>query len=245
MRNWVTAAEAHNLYAEEFQRESRWNQQYRPTHSFSGRFINRSHLYFASCPRRGLKINIGITGSLRPEDALKLYEMAFFSTGDILELGCSYGLSTYVIAQAIRDSGKSSRFDTVDINMNFALCTRRTLNKHGLTDYVNIWVGDAGPICESFSMLGRKFGFVFVDHSHEYRPVSRVCRQLSNLLDPGGYCLFHDYIDRRNIDLFSGDYRVFQATRDFLPVHKFGRVGIYGCAALYRREPSFSGHSVN
>ncbi len=69
---------------------------YRPTFDFPGEFINRSHQFFSSCPvKDGILIQLKdrrwfgrpIEGWLTREDALKLYEIAYFATGDILELG--------------------------------------------------------------------------------------------------------------------------------------------------------------
>src|SRR5215207_9888780 len=55
-------------------------------------FINEAHQRFSTCPRTGASIDIGIPGSLRREDALKLYEIAHYALGDGLELGTGEGL---------------------------------------------------------------------------------------------------------------------------------------------------------
>src|SRR5262249_44886716 len=60
-------------------------------------FINEHHRFFAVCPvKEEILIDIDIPGWLRREDALKLYEMAYFTNGHILELGTYQGLSTAI-----------------------------------------------------------------------------------------------------------------------------------------------------
>ena len=56
-------------------------------------------------------------GYLQKADALKLYELAFESVGDVLELETNKGLSTSIIAQALhyRDEG---RLETVELDSN-------------------------------------------------------------------------------------------------------------------------------
>ena len=61
-------------------------------------------------------IDVGIRGWSQHDDALKLYEMAFFAEGDILELGCFEGLSTSIVAQAIADADRSRKMHTIDLD---------------------------------------------------------------------------------------------------------------------------------
>ena len=49
-------------------------------------------------------------------DALKLYELAYFCEGDVLELGTHKGLSTSIIAQALHDRKRDGILETVDID---------------------------------------------------------------------------------------------------------------------------------
>jgi hypothetical protein len=81
---------------------------YQKTYAFPGPFINQSHhrLALSALHDSSDMINIGIEGWLLPADALKLYEMAYFCGGDILELGTYKGLSTSIMAEASRDSGR-------------------------------------------------------------------------------------------------------------------------------------------
>ena len=87
---------------------------YQPNFDFSGKFIDIYHQGLAEAPTKGkglVQIRSRrwfrrlIPGWLRREDALKLYELSYFTTGDILELGPHHGLSTSILAQAARCSG--------------------------------------------------------------------------------------------------------------------------------------------
>lgn len=89
---------------------------YQPNFNFSGAFIDTYHQSLAEAPLKDdVLIQIKnrrwfgrvLAGFLRREDALKLYELSYFATGDILELGSYQGLSTSILAQAVRNSGQS------------------------------------------------------------------------------------------------------------------------------------------
>jgi hypothetical protein len=81
---------------------------------------------------------------------------------------------------------------------------------------------------------GHRFGFVFVDHSHEYGPVRDVCEVLDRIVGPRAFVLFHDFNDPRNNDSANPDYGVSQAVFDALPAARFEFYGMFGCTALYR-----------
>ncbi|MDW8326577.1 MAG: class I SAM-dependent methyltransferase [Anaerolineales bacterium] len=216
---------------------------YRPTYDFPGPFINRSHRFFSTCPvkdnvliqvRSLPLIGKPIPGWLRREDALKLYEMAYFAQGDILELGSYQGLSTCILAQANRESPHRKMVYSVDLDAAAMAMARRHLWMRGLSRAVRLFCGDALELVRQMIADGRKFAFVFVDHSHAYEPVYQVCCELERLIMPGGFCLFHDFNDARNRDAENRDYGVYQAVRDGLNPDVFEFYGIYGCAALYR-----------
>ena len=57
---------------------------------------------------------MGIEGWLWREDALKLYEMAYFARGNILELGCYHGLSTALLALALRNARRGHKLLSVE-----------------------------------------------------------------------------------------------------------------------------------
>ncbi|MEP7293513.1 MAG: hypothetical protein ABI835_17135, partial [Chloroflexota bacterium] len=81
------------------------NPNYAPTYLFECEYINENHRYYTVCSvKDGYLIQVKmhpwsrhpIGGWLQRPDALKLYEMAYFAEGDILEIGSFHGLSTSV-----------------------------------------------------------------------------------------------------------------------------------------------------
>jgi predicted O-methyltransferase YrrM len=216
---------------------------YRPTHEYSGSFIDASHEEITRYPLQdGWLIQpktrrwFGrtIVGFLSRPDALKLYELAYFSAGDVLELGSHQGLSSSIMASAIRNSRKPRQIYAVDLGPNYVEATRSTLRATGLQQGVTNICGDATVAVKKFAAEGKKFGLVFIDHSHAYQPTYDVCRELATVTLPGGFCLFHDFNDPRNRDPADTEYKVYQAVMDGLDKEHFEFYGMYGCMALYR-----------
>lgn len=88
---------------------------YQPTYRFEGEFIDKDHAFYATCPMKEHLIDVGIEGWLRQEDALKLYEMAYFAQGPILELGSYHGLSTSILSLANYNSGLTKEIFSVEL----------------------------------------------------------------------------------------------------------------------------------
>jgi hypothetical protein len=199
---------------------------YHPTYPFEG-FLGPNHARFASCAATdGVLVDLGIPGWLRREDALKIYELAYYSPGDILEIGTYQGLSTSIIAGAIADSGKKALL-TVDLSPELSSKAQTHLLERGLSSNVSFFVNDATAFCQKLISEGR---------SHEYGPVAEVCRLMDKLITPRGLCLFHDFNDARNNDPDNPHYGVSGAVKDALPSDRFEFHGIFGCAALYRAK---------
>ncbi|PYK15499.1 MAG: hypothetical protein DME55_13635 [Verrucomicrobia bacterium] len=206
---------------------------YQPTITSFRQFINDQHRYYHECPTKGgILIDVGIQGHLRREDALKLYEMAYYATGDILEFGTNRGLSTSILARAISDSGKSAKIVTMELCPELAGQASRTLSQLDFSRHIEFLVGDADASCQKLVDAGRKFAFAFVDHSHAYGDVVKACHHLSQLLTPGSFCLFHDFNDRRE----TVEYGVYAAVTQTLDCNQFEFCGIYGCCGLFRRR---------
>ena len=212
---------------------------YKPTFPFTG-YINDHHRFLSEArnPATGLLLltapgllehGVGapINGWLRVEDALKLYELAYYCDGSILELGSYEGLSTCILAQAITDSGRPGAISTVDITYRQAVADNAAAC--GLASRVNIITADAVAAIRSLS--ARRFSFIFVDHSHTYNDVKAVCPLLGNIVSADAFVLFHDYNDPRNGK--DGNYGVVQAVMESLP-DRFQFCGVYGCTALFR-----------
>ncbi len=217
------------------ERLGRDHPPYKPTYLFGGEFLNDNHRFLATCPVRGERLDLGIEGWLRREDALKLYELAYFSPTDILELGCFKGLSTAILSQANHDVGLKNRIVTIDLEPICSQLTFNNLAARQLIEGTEVLCGDAIALGRRLIAERRRFGLLFVDHSHAYQPVYDVCQLADDLVVPGGFCLFHDYNDRRNLRSDDDAYGVVKAVRDGLNNHYFEFYGIFGCTALFRR----------
>ena len=217
---------------------------YAPTYDFPPPFIDQAQRDIADCPlqddtliqmRNRRWFGKVIPGWLRREDALKLYELSYFAGDDVLELGSFHGLSTAILARAARNSLTPKHIETVDLDPACTEATRKNLKALGLLDQVTVRSADAVIAVREHVASRKRFGFIFIDHSHEYTPVFEVCQVLGQITVPGGFCLFHDFNDLRNLNPDDKDYGVYQAVRAGLDQEQFEFYGIYGCTALYRR----------
>lgn len=217
---------------------------YLPTFDFGRKYIDSFHKFLSKCQVQDatlIQIKNGrwwggdvIQGWLRREDALKLYELAYFVQGDILELGSYHGLSTTILSKANRSSPYKKHIYSVDLDPECVKQTERNLRSKGLNRDITTYCADATTAVKTFEVDGKKFEFAFIDHSHAYEPVYTVCRELDKVMLKGGWCLFHDFNDARNRDPQNPDYGVYQAVTEGLDATKFEFYGIYGCTALYK-----------
>ena len=206
---------------------------YRKTFDFPGEFIDDAHARYAHAPPSGL-IEVGIPGWLRVADALKLYEMAYFSQGQVLEIGAYHGLSTSILALALRNAGRGHTLVSLELDPPAMLEAKR--NVADLAEMCDFILGDARVSRGELKEQGRTFAFAFVDHSHMYELVRDACVDLKKLIRPGGFALFHDFNDPRNGK--DSQYGVYQAVVETFADETFVFHGVYGCAALYRRSTS-------
>jgi cephalosporin hydroxylase len=215
---------------------------YKPTFTFACEYIDDFHKSIAGSAKESSLINLNevlgaaIKGSLRCADALKLYEIAYFVQGDILELGSGRGLSTCILSKANHNSGLTKRIDSVDLSPEKCAKAMESLEATGLNRAVEITCSEAAAAVRRLAENGRQFHFVFIDHSHSYQPVYEVCQLLPQVVNTGGFCLFHDFNDRRNEDPNEPDYGVYRAVLDALEPKQFEFYGTYGCTALYRMQ---------
>lgn len=202
----------------------------------AGGYIDKAHQRYDELPLNGVQIVAPIEGSLRPADALKLYEMAYYSKGPILELGTYRGLSTSILSESSKKSGSNYPIFTVDLSKDACRLSAANLHDHGLAENVAFMYGNACTVARNFAESQFRFGFAFVDHSHAYDPVRDVATTLADLILPEGFVLFHDYQDKRNVREESSDYGVAQAVLDGLSPSTFEFMGCYGCSSLWRRK---------
>jgi predicted O-methyltransferase YrrM len=211
---------------------------FRKTFNYPGAYIDANHqgLAEAVTGRHGIPglIDIGIDGYLLHGDALKLYEMAYFADGDVLELGTHKGLSTSILAQALEARGNGI-VETVDIDCQANMLARETLRGRPGADRITFTISDATRRLDELIAVGRAFGFVFIDHWHGYEATRDAAVRMHSLLRPGGFVLFHDFLDPGNADP-AHVYGVFQAVLDTLAADtRFTFYSNAGCSGLFRR----------
>jgi SAM-dependent methyltransferase len=207
------------------------------TYAYSGDFINEEHAGFTTCATRYGMIDIGIEGWLLPADALKLYELAYFAEGDVLELGTYRGLSAAVIRRAIVASGRPRKLLSIDLDPGSTRAGQAACSGQPGAGNVHFFNTSADEALTTFARAGRRFGLCFIDHSHTEADVASACALLAGVLRPGAFCLFHDYNDPRNADAGNQDYGVYQAVGRALLQPPFAAWGVYGCCGLFRYEP--------
>jgi predicted O-methyltransferase YrrM len=244
--------------------------QYRKTYSFPGPFINADHAWWSTCPTTAIRVGVrpqprdekavtnpqydarDVFGALRRADALKLYEMAYYCGGNIVELGTAFGLSCSIMCQALEAAGGSGRIDTVDIAPETQKLAMKAIGRLPGHQRVRCHLMDGTEFLRRYAERGERAAFVFVDHTHQYVPVREAARLLDAVIAPGGFVLFHDYNDWRNSDPkdpayadlwakvdsrrfaeFSA-YGVYQAAHDGLSAN-FEFHGVFGCTGLFRK----------
>jgi predicted O-methyltransferase YrrM len=205
---------------------------------YRGPIVSSSHRQILEAPlgRLGIPINIdlGIDGYLQREDALKLYELAYFSAGDVLEFGTHKGLSASIIARALWDGGGERMLETVDIDANAMGEARRAVALTPGGHHVTFAVKDAVERLGELAEQKRRFGFIFVDHWHGYEATLAVARRCKDVLLPGGYVQFHDFLDPSNADP-QHVYGVYQAVLDSIcEDDRFVFDSLAGCTAVFR-----------
>jgi predicted O-methyltransferase YrrM len=205
------------------------------------RFIDPFHRSLSQAPKNGINIDLGIEGWLRVADALKLYELAYFCPSDVLEFGTNRGLSTFVMAAALGTAEPQRRLVTVERNERYVEMARENLASRGLGATIEFLAADADDVGRAMITFGRRFGLCFVDHSHAYEAVASTCGQLPDLLEAGGFVVFHDFNDSRNsrrhdIGDSPNEYGVYAAVEDHLDRRHFSFFGVYGCCGVFRRH---------
>ena len=215
--------------------ERRFDMPYRKTYDYAGDHLNEQHRALVSKLHPSGMIDIGIEGWLLPDDALKLYEMAYCCGGDILELGAYRGLSAFVMNGACNDSLQQNTIVSIDLDHDAVDLSRALV--HATPGGKRAWFyqDDAASAVRNLAGIKRQFSFAFVDHSHRYEHVFEACQSLHRVVALDGFALFHDFNDPRNSQEAEHDYGVYQGVMDGLRSDRWEFWGIYGCTGLFRR----------
>lgn len=102
------------------------------------------------------------------EEGRFLYQLAQISKAkNIVEFGCSFGISTIYLAAAARENGGT--VTTTELENNKVVGARKNITHAGLSDVVTILEGNA---LDTLSNLNHQIDFIFLDGAKElYFPV--------------------------------------------------------------------------
>lgn len=200
-------------------------QEYRPTFNCPSHGINKEHAAI-------FEIVGAIDGQLRPEDALKLYEMAYFADGPVLEIGCFNGKSTTILALAIQAAGRGVPLHCIDLNPKHCEIAAANVKRFAPEVTARFYTGESADILPTLEL---EPAFVFIDGDHSYEGVKSDLQNLVDKLRDGGFLLLHDFFDKRNEDPNKPAYGVNRAAQDVLDSSRFAFCGRFGCTALYQK----------
>lgn len=214
-------------------------RRYLKTFKFFGHYATRFHRHVGRAPGgrmdQSFWIDLGVDGYLQHSEAMKLYELGYFSEGDVLELGTFRGLSTSLIARALHDSGAARTLETCDIDPAYSSSAEAFVEAQPGGTQVRFHVGDATEFMQELEVAGRKFGMAFVDHWHSYDATYSAAVRLDSLLRSGGFAMFHDYNDFFNADT-DHVHKVYQAVQDTIAKNpNFEFCGIFGLSGVFRK----------
>lgn len=175
-----------------------------------------------------------IPGWLRPEDALKLYELAFYTPGPILEIGSYQGKSSVLMALALRDAGNPAPLYSLDVDPVAQRAAAEAAARHGVADRITYVRGSAAALFAA--MPGLRPGTVFVDGDHSLEGTRRDLDALRARVPAGALLLMHDYADPRNADPADVEFGVVAAVEGGWMARDCAFGGVFGCCGLFRRE---------
>ncbi len=99
----------------------------------------------------------------------------------ILELGCFTGYSSICLARGLADGG---RLDTIEINDELEDLIREAFERAGVSDRINLLVGDAGRLIPDLQDM---YDLVYIDANK--REYSNYYRLVFDKVKPGGYMI--------------------------------------------------------
>jgi predicted O-methyltransferase YrrM len=201
-------------------------RDYQPSYDFGGDRVSGDH-------GRAEELVEDVPGWLRPEDALKLYELAYYARGPILEIGTYRGKSGTLMAIATRDAGRSALVVSVDVDPQALTAAAAAAAAKGVRDRLLLVRGSV----EALFAANRTFrpSLVFLDADHSYEAVRRDLSTLEPHVPHGGLLLLHDFLDPRNDDPAEIEVGVAHAVRDSWVANHCEFSGVFGACGLFRR----------
>jgi glycosyltransferase involved in cell wall biosynthesis len=200
---------------------------YRPSWSAHTGFLNTEHEgIWAACQ--------DIPGWQAEGDSAKLYEMAYYCGGVILEIGTFGGRSAVVelrgALRAAADHGlPAPQWFGIDVDPGAVDRTFTSLRAAGVDAHCLQYHGDLTKFVREIPIVP---SMVFVDGDHRYEGVWADLRLLSTFLAAGTPVFCHDYYQIEGVHRAIDEW-VANGTYEFM--------GAFGCGALLRAGPTCSG----
>jgi hypothetical protein len=178
-----------------------------------------------------------IPGWLAPEDCRKLYELAYFSDGPILEIGTYCGRSAVTMAMALSDAGRDHPIVSVDIDPAAAGLGHRNACAHEVADRIIFVCGTVDRFLAG--VPGFEPALIFVDGDHRAAGVRGDLAAIAPIVRPGTLLFFHDYLptelpDTNGFPVSPKPIEVAETVMgSWVPDHA-DFAGTFGWSALYR-----------
>jgi predicted O-methyltransferase YrrM len=202
------------------------SRDYLPSYDFGRERVSDAHAHAQD-------LVADIPGWLRSEDALKLYELAYYAPGPILEIGTYRGKSGTLMAMAARDAGRSTLVVSVDVDLSGLREAAAAAAAKGVRDRLLLVRGSAEAFFASNG--GFRPSLVFLDADHSEGAVARDLRTLEPHVPRGGLLLLHDFLDPKNEDPAATEIGVVDAVRRSWLSDQCEFAGVFGACGLFRR----------
>lgn len=117
----------------------------------------------------------------------------------VVETGTNRGLSTIVMAQALRDLDVDAAVETVELNAELSAIARDNVAAAGLTDHVRFHVGDSVAFLAEFVPSVDRLDFAYLDARHRYAHVMEEINLVCPKVSGSGGKVYFDNTQKRGI----------------------------------------------
>ncbi len=175
------------------------------------------------------KLNTGIGCTI--EDYIFIYGLiTLLKPKTIIEIGTNTGVSSIVMASALKENNIKGKIFTYDISNNCLTIAKKQIKNAGLENYINPLFGTSN--CAK--KLDLKFDFAFIDGDHSYEGVKRDFENLKNKCE---YILFHDVNNTGTVKRF---IKELQGEKLSLLTNSQGTVYNMGKFITFTQSPGFA-----
>jgi predicted O-methyltransferase YrrM len=118
----------------------------------------------------------------------------------VIETGTNRGISTIVMAQALKDLGVDAVLDTVELDPELVSQARANVDRAGLSDRVRFHTGDAIEFLAGMAKRLDHFDFVLIDDLHTYDQVWQEIEIVQPLVAACGGKIYFDNTGYGDVD---------------------------------------------